>query len=166
MTSFRDIFWTDLAWCFYLFPLAYSPSFRTACVVAEFSRKKTAKLHESDVRHFSFSSSSFIARTLVACSISLLSSSPSPSPLQQRWWKKSLTLWEVLGVFYHMIWFIKNKKIGSVSLFAILLRREGFEYIQKLALQQPILDSIVVSIPACHAGDRGSIPRRGGDIFL
>ena len=28
-----------------------------------------------------------------------------------------------------------------------------------------ILVSIVVSIPACHAGDRGSIPRRGG-IFL
>ena len=28
-----------------------------------------------------------------------------------------------------------------------------------------ILDSIVVSIPACHAGDRGSIPRRGG-FFL
>ena len=25
----------------------------------------------------------------------------------------------------------------------------------------PLLDSIVVSIPACHAGDRGSIPRRG-----
>jgi hypothetical protein len=24
----------------------------------------------------------------------------------------------------------------------------------------------VVSIPACHAGDRGSIPRRGGVIFL
>ena len=24
-----------------------------------------------------------------------------------------------------------------------------------------ILGSIVVSIPACHAGDRGSIPRRG-----
>ncbi len=28
-----------------------------------------------------------------------------------------------------------------------------------------ILDSIVVSIPACHAGDRGSIARRGGIIF-
>ena len=29
------------------------------------------------------------------------------------------------------------------------------------------LDSIVVSIPACHAGDRGSIPRRGGRrLFL
>ena len=28
-----------------------------------------------------------------------------------------------------------------------------------------ILGSIVVSIPACHAGDRGSIPRRGGYVF-
>ena len=27
-----------------------------------------------------------------------------------------------------------------------------------------ILGSIVVSIPACHAGDRGSIPRRGGYV--
>lgn len=27
-----------------------------------------------------------------------------------------------------------------------------------------ILGSIVVSIPACHAGDRGSIPRRG-EVF-
>ena len=30
----------------------------------------------------------------------------------------------------------------------------------------PVLDSIVVSIPACHAGDRGSIPRRGGWSFF
>ena len=29
-------------------------------------------------------------------------------------------------------------------------------------IRKPILGSIVVSIPACHAGDRGSIPRRGG----
>ena len=28
-----------------------------------------------------------------------------------------------------------------------------------------ILDSIVVSIPTCHAGDRGSIPRRGEAKF-
>ena len=28
-----------------------------------------------------------------------------------------------------------------------------------------ILGSIVVSIPACHAGDRGSIPCRGETIF-
>ena len=30
---------------------------------------------------------------------------------------------------------------------------------------EDILGSIVVSIPACHAGDRGSIPRRGGHVF-
>ena len=30
---------------------------------------------------------------------------------------------------------------------------------------QHVLGSIVVSIPACHAGDRGSIPRRGEVIF-
>ena len=30
-----------------------------------------------------------------------------------------------------------------------------------------VLGSIVVSIPACHAGDRGSIPRRGeGTLFF
>ena len=32
-------------------------------------------------------------------------------------------------------------------------------------LYQPFPVSIVVSIPACHAGDRGSIPRRGGTFF-
>ena len=30
-------------------------------------------------------------------------------------------------------------------------------------LKHQVLGSIVVSIPACHAGDRGSIPRRGGE---
>ena len=30
---------------------------------------------------------------------------------------------------------------------------------------QPVPVSIVVSIPACHAGDRGSIPRRGDAFF-
>ena len=29
-----------------------------------------------------------------------------------------------------------------------------------------VLGSIVVSIPSCHAGDRGSIPRRGGAEFF
>ena len=32
--------------------------------------------------------------------------------------------------------------------------------------QRSILDSIVVSIPACHAGDRGSIPRRGDFLTI
>ena len=30
-----------------------------------------------------------------------------------------------------------------------------------LCVPSPIRDSIMVSIPACHAGDRGSIPRHG-----
>ena len=29
-----------------------------------------------------------------------------------------------------------------------------------------ILGSIVVSIPACHAGDRDSIPHRGGNFLF
>ena len=37
--------------------------------------------------------------------------------------------------------------------------------LQRTTMKIPILGSIVVSIPACHAGDRGSIPRRG-DIFF
>ena len=44
----------------------------------------------------------------------------------------------------------------------------GVEEIVVLKLQMLIhqfLVSIVVSIPACHAGDRGSIPRRGGTRF-
>ena len=32
-------------------------------------------------------------------------------------------------------------------------------------VHSPVLDSIVVSIPACHAGDQGSIPCRG-DLFM
>ena len=38
---------------------------------------------------------------------------------------------------------------------------------KKILLPSLILGSIVVSVPACHAGDRGSIPRRGDlDFFL
>ena len=37
-----------------------------------------------------------------------------------------------------------------------------FKKIKKI----PIRVSIVVSIPACHAGDRGSIPRHGEIFFL
>ena len=35
-----------------------------------------------------------------------------------------------------------------------------------LDIEYLILVSIVVSIPACHAGDRGSIPRRGEVILM
>ena len=40
-----------------------------------------------------------------------------------------------------------------------------FKYLLLKHIDYIILDSIVVSIPACHAGDRGSIPRRG-DFFV
>ena len=39
-------------------------------------------------------------------------------------------------------------------------------YYFKSSLTAELLGSIVVSIPACHAGDRGSIPRRGEHIFF
>ena len=35
-----------------------------------------------------------------------------------------------------------------------------------LLITRKILGSIVVSIPACHAGDRGSIPRRGVSLLF
>ena len=41
-----------------------------------------------------------------------------------------------------------------------------FLYIKENLHTLQLLGSIVVSIPACHAGDRGSIPRRGGVVFF
>ena len=35
-----------------------------------------------------------------------------------------------------------------------------------MRLPASLHDSIVVSIPACHAGDRGSIPRRGAFFYF
>ena len=49
-------------------------------------------------------------------------------------------------------------------LVSVLLRRTGPGPVTAILSQ--VLGSIVVSIPACHAGDRGSIPRRGGHIFI
>ena len=45
-------------------------------------------------------------------------------------------------------------------------RGEKCARVKETGGHQPILVSIVVSIPACHAGDRGSIPRRGGAHFF
>ena len=41
-----------------------------------------------------------------------------------------------------------------------------YKFLQNSNKYHLILDSIVVSIPAYHAGDRGSISRRGGVLFL
>ena len=43
-------------------------------------------------------------------------------------------------------------------------RETCFYHINPVVLS--IRDSIVVSIPACHAGDRGSIPRHGERFLL
>ena len=43
-----------------------------------------------------------------------------------------------------------------------ILDNELYAFWRGERLSNDILGSIVVSIPACHAGDRGSIPRRGG----
>ena len=43
--------------------------------------------------------------------------------------------------------------------------KEILVYIAHAYTVKCLHDSIVVSIPACHAGDRGSIPRRGA-FFL
>ena len=40
--------------------------------------------------------------------------------------------------------------MSSIALYQVLRKRDEQLHV-----------SIVVSIPACHAGDRGSIPRRG-----
>ena len=49
--------------------------------------------------------------------------------------------------------------IVSILITILYLATEGF--IKKEDAWLRLHDSIVVSIPACHAGDRGSIPRRG-----
>ena len=53
----------------------------------------------------------------------------------------------------------KTSKILIIDVLLLSIVIELFSFYQ-------ILDSIVVSIPACHAGDRGSIPRRGDLLVL
>ena len=48
----------------------------------------------------------------------------------------------------------------------VMMSSDWMKYIQDKSLILHLHDSIVVSIPACHAGDRGSIPRRGVSFFL
>ena len=54
--------------------------------------------------------------------------------------------------------------MGQTSCVCGDIRRltQKYQVMHSLTSLHVFLDSIVVSIPACHAGDRGSIPRRGG----
>ena len=47
----------------------------------------------------------------------------------------------------------------------VMMSSDWIKYIQDKSETHHLHDSIVVSIPACHAGDRGSIPRRGVSFF-
>ena len=51
------------------------------------------------------------------------------------------------------------------NIFLFIWRRNSITHFFDL-LSPSIFVSIVVSIPACHAGDRGSIPRQRGKLFL
>ena len=59
----------------------------------------------------------------------------------------------------------KSDKSKTTIVFISVRNIPDSNYMER-ALFLSILDSIVVSIPACHAGDRGSIPRRGGFFFF
>ena len=63
--------------------------------------------------------------------------------------------WRAIKYFWNhcQFWlFFSDDKLTSFKIFTPCTRQ--------------VLGSIVVSIPACHAGDRGSIPRRGGQYFF
>ena len=48
----------------------------------------------------------------------------------------------------------------------VMMSSDWMKYIEDKSGFLHLHDSIVVSIPACHAGDRGSIPRRGVSFFF
>ena len=54
-----------------------------------------------------------------------------------------------------------NQKVNSFKATSENIIKQCWFGSNKLSYDHQILGSIVVSIPACHAGDRGSIPRRG-----
>ena len=57
------------------------------------------------------------------------------------------------------------RNFPSLIQFSLLFGFRIIDYKLLIARLIRLHDSIVVSIPACHAGDRGSIPRRGA-FFL
>jgi hypothetical protein len=61
---------------------------------------------------------------------------------------------------------IVTVSIAQSSLFLTNVALEKLHDSLEQLISGQVLDSIVVSIPACHAGDRGSIPRRGDAAFF
>ena len=63
----------------------------------------------------------------------------------------SLLFRDLISTHAGIVW---NDKLDNLGNYGIEERVETYLH-----------DSIVVSIPACHAGDRGSIPRRGVSFY-
>ena len=62
-------------------------------------------------------------------------------------------------ICWHGNWSIVYRKLGSILPYA-----DFIEHVRRMKIS--VLDSIVVSILACHVRDPGSIPGRGGNIFI
>ena len=60
---------------------------------------------------------------------------------------------------------LQNRRIRQSETNTINIQETKLNYDAARPPNTLILVSIVVSIPACHAGDRGSIPRLG-DLFF
>ena len=76
----------------------------------------------------------------------------------------------VASLFCEMLYLRIVYTYISILYFIFYFEKESISritciYSKMIMLNTEILGSIVVSIPACHAGDRGSIPRRGGHFF-
>ena len=88
-------------------------------------------------------------------------------------WKEMMMLAEQRAIPLSLISFC-SRYLSSSWLQKDSWRLKMFFLISSLALwifltipsiKRSVLGSIVVSIPACHAGDRGSIPRRGAQVL-
>ena len=60
---------------------------------------------------------------------------------------------------------LQNRRIRQSETNTINIQETKLNYDAARPSNTSVLVSIVVSIPACHAGDRGSIPRLGDFFF-
>ena len=66
----------------------------------------------------------------------------------------------VRTIYWWLLWYKYVTVSFTKTIYSVIWSRHSL----KLTTIS-FLGSIVVSIPACHAGDRGSIPRRGGKVL-
>jgi hypothetical protein len=72
-------------------------------------------------------------------------------------------LWLIRPILYQLSYKSPSSSVrGRLSVFKL----QGLERSQALQIVCTFRGSIVVSIPACHAGDPGSIPGSGVSVFF